>query len=705
MVTISRAPTAQLQARPTQRQARPPRQANRPPAPNRSVPDDNAFEESIARCNDPNASEEERCQKALATLPTEVDAKNCTRMWIPAARLTAERNIDELCVSLKADYQPEIWRKYLHQGCVRDFVRIPHQGIGFVCTSEEALRCLGGVTLKVCDTLVTIRKYSLFDKLYYVDLQRLPFNVSDRDIYNWFVSRGARPVLITATHDHGMLKSRARTVYFNSVACPQGLFEPNGEPLREVFFDPADKPCFVQHRMFKYNRVRPPSLRPSPRRPSDVSDASMRTDDASASPLADGTLVSSSAPVGRVSLTPSGPRVPSSGSTAPDSSTDSMLVDHSSGSAPLEPTSGPSPSDKSRGYATVPVSSKPMRQAFTGTRSSRSRAPTVIPGTIPADAPDWKVVQHSQYGILNRTGAKFIEPGTAVPCELSQDDTDPLALSYSTPITPNYYEVLFADGYDLSLPPDVDISIAESEDDGEIYGFAADSPLHPTVELRSLKAVRRMPMKAEQVTVAELDRIISEFVEKDLQAYTSHEDVLATIHAQPAYLRQLFKIPLPRLQKIVMDHAVYRTVCAEPLSENEPVDIVSRLRARYGDQLPSSDVLLKKLFPSDDDRNTACHCALSDLFLMVFAPGIYVDPLKVKALLPQHLAPKRIRHAPFLLWSDLILTCIAHTDVAQQFLRHDGTPTDVVTALNYLAHTNPSPTVETAPSTLVRPQL
>ncbi|KAL7683492.1 hypothetical protein Plhal304r1_c041g0119501 [Plasmopara halstedii] len=181
---------------------------SRPPAPHRSVPDDNAFEESIARFNDPTASEEERCQKALAPLPPPVDAKNCTRMWIPAARLTAERNIDELCVSLKADYQPKLWRKYLHLGCVRDFVRVPHQGIGFVCTSEEALRCLGGVTLKVCDTLVTIRKYLLFDKLYFVDLQRLPFNIPDRDIYNWFVDRDARPVLITATHDHGMLNGR-----------------------------------------------------------------------------------------------------------------------------------------------------------------------------------------------------------------------------------------------------------------------------------------------------------------------------------------------------------------------------------------------------------------------------------------------------------------------------------------------------------------
>ncbi|KAL7681069.1 hypothetical protein Plhal304r1_c060g0146841 [Plasmopara halstedii] len=89
-------------------------------------------------------------------------------MYIPAARLAAA----------------QIWRKYLHLCCVRDFSRVPHQDIGFVCTSDEALRCLGGVMLKVCDTFVTIQKYSLFDKLYFVDLQRLLFNVPVRDIYN-----------------------------------------------------------------------------------------------------------------------------------------------------------------------------------------------------------------------------------------------------------------------------------------------------------------------------------------------------------------------------------------------------------------------------------------------------------------------------------------------------------------------------------------
>ncbi|KAG6964136.1 hypothetical protein JG687_00006166 [Phytophthora cactorum] len=403
-------------------------------------------------------------------------------MWIPVARLTAEHNIDDLLVSMKAACQSELWRKYVHQGCARDFVTIPHQGIEFVCTSEEARQYLGGVTLKVGNTLVTIRKYSRFDKLYFVVLQRLPFNGTDRDLYTWLVVRKARPILITATQDHGMLKSRARTVYFNSVNCPAALFEPCGGLLREIFFVPDGNPCFVQHRFHKHNRARPPSLRPALRPPSDVSDANS-----------------------------------------------------SPGSAPLDSSSYSPPSDKSQRSTPVRSSFDSVRQDPAASRLSRSRAHTLIPGSIPADAPDWKVVQHSQYGILSSTSNKFLEPGDPVPCEQSLDATDPMALRYAMPVLPNDYEALTADGYDTALPPGIDISVGETEDGDEIHGFTADTSLYAMAELRAQKKARWMPLKAGQVTVAELDIIITEFIEKDALTFTSLEDVLATIQDQPAY--------------------------------------------------------------------------------------------------------------------------------------------------------------------------
>ncbi|KAL7681070.1 hypothetical protein Plhal304r1_c060g0146851 [Plasmopara halstedii] len=70
-----------------------------------------------------------------------------------------------------------------------------------------------------------------------------------------------------------MLKSRIRTVYSNVVLFPPGLFELDGEPLREIYFDLNDKPC--QHRFHKHNRVHLSLLFPSTCKPSDESDASM----------------------------------------------------------------------------------------------------------------------------------------------------------------------------------------------------------------------------------------------------------------------------------------------------------------------------------------------------------------------------------------------------------------------------------------------
>ncbi|KAG3069110.1 hypothetical protein PC121_g9922 [Phytophthora cactorum] len=211
-------------------------------------------------------------------------------------------------------------------------------------------------------------------------------------------------------------------------------------------------------------------------------------------------------------------------------------LDSSPGSAPLDSSSYSPPSDKSQRSTPVRSSFDSVRQDPAASRLSRSRAHTLIPGSIPADAPDWKVVQHSQYGILSSTSNKFLEPGDPVPCEQSLDATDPMALRYAMPVLPNDYEALTADGYDTALPPGIDISVGETEDGDEIHGFTADTSLYAMAELRAQKKARWMPLKAGQVTVAELDIIITEFIEKDALTFTSHEDVLATIQDQPAYV-------------------------------------------------------------------------------------------------------------------------------------------------------------------------
>ncbi|GMF66149.1 unnamed protein product [Phytophthora lilii] len=273
-----------------------------PPPPPRSVPDDSLFRASLHRLNDDQATDVDRRFAALAPLPTPVASELCTRMRIPAGKLTTEHNVSEIMASLDSDSQPELWREAKPH--LRDFMRISHQGISFVCTSDHALQRLGGVQLTICDTPATIRKYSSYDKLYYVDLQRLPADVSDPLIYDWFVARGARPILITPTQVLGELKSRARTVGNDGV-----------------------------------NAAR-------------VSTANL-----------------SSAPVRMsTSLTPTG------NSAAPA-------------------TMGVSTHEKSDHAHTLPMPT-PM-----------SRQPSVSSlGSVTIDEPEWKLVQHSQYGVLDRDG-------------------------------------------------------------------------------------------------------------------------------------------------------------------------------------------------------------------------------------------------------------------------------------------------------------
>ncbi|KAL7680792.1 hypothetical protein Plhal304r1_c062g0149161 [Plasmopara halstedii] len=93
-------------------------------------------------------------------------------------------------------------------------------------------------------------------------------SIRSSTLYNWLANRNARPVLITATHDYGMLSPKARTVYFNTIPCRPALFEP--DLCEEIYSKLIDKPYFVQQHFCKRNRLRPPSLRPPARMVSDV---------------------------------------------------------------------------------------------------------------------------------------------------------------------------------------------------------------------------------------------------------------------------------------------------------------------------------------------------------------------------------------------------------------------------------------------------
>ncbi|KAG6612026.1 hypothetical protein IUM83_17419 [Phytophthora cinnamomi] len=173
---------------PTPRDHAPPRQApqhpanRRKPPPPRLMPDGSLFRASLQRLDDDQTTDIDRRFAALAPLPTPVAAKQCTQMWIPTGRVVVGHSLDDVLASLDSDSQPQVWRdakSHLH-----DFYTTP-RGISFVCTSDQTLQRLGGVELTICGTKATIRRYSSYEKLDYVDLKRLPIDTADRTIYGW----------------------------------------------------------------------------------------------------------------------------------------------------------------------------------------------------------------------------------------------------------------------------------------------------------------------------------------------------------------------------------------------------------------------------------------------------------------------------------------------------------------------------------------
>ncbi|OWY93108.1 hypothetical protein PHMEG_00037617 [Phytophthora megakarya] len=152
--------------------------------------------------------------------------------------------------STAATSQPSIWTTQLQH--LWDFQCIADRGISFACRSEEAQALLGNTQLKICCSLVMIRKYSKNDKLYFVDLRYLP------------PVPQTRPVMITSTQGHDQINSHDRTEYFNRTECPSVLTICDRVAVREIYFDPDnqdEKSRFVQHRTARFNRTTHPSLR------------------------------------------------------------------------------------------------------------------------------------------------------------------------------------------------------------------------------------------------------------------------------------------------------------------------------------------------------------------------------------------------------------------------------------------------------------
>ena len=197
-----------------------------------SRPTDAVFAKAETALLDPARDVHDKRCAALAGVPQQVSPELCLPMWIPARELSATFSDTEIMTSLGSTTQSPLWSKSLE--LLRDFKRICNAGISFMCTDREVCTKLGGESVTICGRAFKVRPYSKYSHWYYVGLQRLPDDVSDGIIYDWFAQRGAPPVYVTPAHVIRGLRSRSRRVYFNQKSPPPSVMLDKRTPLRQI---------------------------------------------------------------------------------------------------------------------------------------------------------------------------------------------------------------------------------------------------------------------------------------------------------------------------------------------------------------------------------------------------------------------------------------------------------------------------------------
>ena len=130
------------------------------------------------------------------------------------------------------------------------------------------------------------------------------------------------------------------------------------------------------------------------------------------------------------------------------------------------------------------------------------------------------------------------------------------------------------------------------------------------------------------LSLHELAALITKFISRDGLNYSSHDNLLAAVQIVLAYLQQLYRMPQVWLKHTFCTHAVYRAFTGAHLSEGQP-DMLSNLRAKFDAPLASLAHLFDSILSDDEARWAATCCSKCNRFLMIFALGMYFDPVKI----------------------------------------------------------------------------
>lgn len=613
-----------------------------PPRPRfpRQIPDDAFLRESEEAIQQALTTGDVSNQKRIALRFAPTRTEVAFKLWIPCGAISRSKKLFEVLHELGNATQPTAWQDAKNNHLLRDFRLIPGMGIDFVCTSFKVASALSCLELSLFGSSVRIARFSSFSSRYWVDLVRLPDGITDNEIYDWFQQRGCLPSSIRPSIDSG-LPSNQRTVYFSSDKVPTCLFQQN-TPVREIAFpDPSDphtllRPCIVTHRLSKYNKVTPPSLRPQSKTPGPKTPqtfnssllanlAATRTPQASPSVASDSSMPQAA--------------LPPSESSILDSADDASLSDFSD-----------------MGDDTSPALQKVL----------------IVPTAPPTDS-HYQLVTRASYIATDQ----LIGPIQHIPHSNIRvlDNT----MDFEFPITPNVYEPLWIDHCDPDVPISAfDLDMHEHEDSQVPCSGFLDAP-SPT----TLPAIQKSAICFDvgSMSRANLFDFIDDFLANVLD--TNQETTLLRMAAQPSLFARPFFQQLHNAHSDpwTRSHSLYRAY-GSTFSSLFASFTAFRDTATYTDLIQT---VQDETIPGT--RHTL-YLATWDLFLLITAPNVYFDPLKVQHLIKSNAVYLAGTLVPLL--TDETLVLLARSAMGTALLMYSTTLPPIKTALSALAAHPPS---------------
>ncbi|RHY51364.1 hypothetical protein DYB34_008775 [Aphanomyces astaci] len=639
---------------------------------------------------------------ATASLPTPTPLEETFNMLIACKSAVATFPLQVMLDSLATTHQPATWATA--KGVCRDFMRVKNIGISFNCTDRDMVTRLGGLKLNICGRPFPIREYSEYSHLYWIDLT-LANDTQAEDVWTYFDNLGEPPVMIKSTFDKNSIQSRQLTVYFATKEPPKCLMYALNDPVREIFIHgTGSDPCFVHHRITRYNKSVPLSIRAKRAQ----APASARTQASEHHPTSRNNAPEQALEAQAV-LTSEDTRMDSEQSESSDSEHSATSEDEDMGQSMERADSNPptrsnstndlqhtTPYDDTASEGSADGPTVLVRANFVDDDPNR-RVQTRT--AFPDDSPLWYRAQLSR-----RYTSKASSP-ILLPQAISVDSvaTDhPGIVVHAFPAHYNSFEVLEDADDEIDATPAPYIVTVDGNPN--LYATHARSNAN-------LQCYNAFNTDVESMTVGEL----TDYLEHYANSFQSEDDpsiALAMIQANPGHLAPILDVQTPKnievlvhkapghaLQRFIQSHS-YLDRIIDAMQEQANATLPQPLWAHLWPEAATSNnptsLVLSSLVPNSANHSLVLALAQFCLFLQLNQPEIYFNAIKVSALVHQachkHGGLPRLATltlAPHFLWSDATLCALAASPMGDYLLTRSNLAIPIQQAIMVLATLHP----------------